>query len=85
MILMVDLFGDIPYSKSLDGTELNPPLQDDAFIYEEALKLLDEAIIDLENPVSLPGTETDLFFPNLSKSERIRMEASCTPLSLKPI
>ena len=46
MILMVDLFGDIPYSESLDGTELNPPLQDDAFIYEEALKLLDEAIID---------------------------------------
>ncbi len=72
MILMVDLFGDIPYSKSLDGTELNPPLQDDAFIYEEALKLLDEAIIDLENPVSLPGTETDLFFPNLSMSERIQ-------------
>ena len=77
MILMVDLFGDIPYSESLDGTELNPPLQDDAFIYEEALKLLDEAIIDLENPVSLPGTETDLFFQSIQVRTYPSMEASC--------
>ena len=62
MILMVDLFGDIPYSEALDGTNFNPGLDDDQAIYTEAIALLDEAIADFQNENRRAMPESDFYF-----------------------
>ncbi|MEM0938364.1 MAG: SusD/RagB family nutrient-binding outer membrane lipoprotein [Bacteroidota bacterium] len=63
MIMLVDFFGDIPYSEALQGDELNfnPVLDGGASIYDDVLVLLDEAIANLAlEEAALPGT--DLFY-----------------------
>jgi len=61
--LLVNMFGDVPYTEALFGTTLNPGYDSSADIYGEMLKLIDEAIIDLQSSVSTtsPG-QSDLIF-----------------------
>lgn len=48
---MVDVWGDIPFSEANKGAELPyPKFDDDAKIYPELIKLLDEAIADIAKP-----------------------------------
>ena len=50
---MVDFYGDVPYSEIALGSEnLNPKLDSGASIYDAALVLLDEAIINFGNDAS---------------------------------
>jgi hypothetical protein len=51
LLLMVDYFGDVPYSKAFQGLdELNPGVDDDKDLYTVILGLLDQAAIDLTTP-----------------------------------
>jgi hypothetical protein len=41
---LVDLFGDVPFTEALNGTEIkNPKYDDDAFVYDKAIESLIEA------------------------------------------
>lgn len=61
---LVDMFGDVPYSKAITFTEdLNPTVDDDEQLYTDALNLLNEAIADLEK-TSVQGLSNadDIFY-----------------------
>ena len=62
--LMVDLWGDLPYSEALQGDAfLTPVFDDDANIYSQLIALLDEGIADLEKESTL-ALENDLIYSN---------------------
>jgi len=58
---MVDLFGDIPYSEALKGDAAEaikaPKFDDEEAIYDDALALIEQAIINLDgnSPVAVTG------------------------------
>ncbi len=61
MMVLVDLFGNIPYSEAGQGVTVPSPKADDAAsVYSAALALLDEAISDFDNTVADAGN--DLFY-----------------------
>lgn len=52
-MIMVDLWGDLPYTDALSGeTNLSPQYNDDAFIYDELVALLEEAKTDLNTAIT---------------------------------
>jgi hypothetical protein len=61
--MMVDLWGDIPFSEALAGDEfLHPTYEDDASIYPALISMLDEGIADLAADTDdTPGND-DLFY-----------------------
>ncbi len=61
---LVDLFNDIPWSEALDGSgNLNPAFESAASIYDEAIRLLEEAKVDLTAESSLfSPLEDDLIY-----------------------
>lgn len=63
-ILLVDMFGDIPYSEAGQGTDfINPMSDDDEEIYNVIFALLDEAIVDLQSENStLLDPEFDIYY-----------------------
>lgn len=48
MVTLVDFFGDVPYSKAFDITNLNPSADSGESIYNNALSLLDDAILNFQ-------------------------------------
>ncbi|OED43808.1 hypothetical protein AB832_02370, partial [Flavobacteriaceae bacterium (ex Bugula neritina AB1)] len=52
MTAMVDFYGDIPYTEAIDPANLNPAPDSGASIYEAALTLLDNAIVNFGNDVT---------------------------------
>ena len=70
--LLVDHFGDVPYTEAIngalsDGANFAPKFDDDKFIYGELVKLLDNAVIDLSKGTSNPGPADLMYGGNLSK------------------
>ncbi len=62
LFTLVDMFGDIPYSQSQQGTDvISPPADDDQAVYEAAAALLDRAITDLTDPRGVLGI-TPLYY-----------------------
>ncbi|MBU2526330.1 MAG: SusD/RagB family nutrient-binding outer membrane lipoprotein [Bacteroidetes bacterium] len=63
LTLLVDFFGDVPFSDANRATEgvFNPALDTGAEAYQAALDLLDEAINNL-NRASAPGPSLDFFY-----------------------
>ena len=61
--IMVDMYGDIPFSEAQTGAEnLFPNFDDDAAIYTAIFEMIDAAILDLEGTSTFtPGTD-DLFY-----------------------
>jgi len=54
MTAMVDFYGDIPYTEAISGViNLNPAPESGASIYDAALTLLDNAIVNFENDVTV--------------------------------
>lgn len=48
LVLLVDFFGDIPFSDAFKGAgNFNPAIDDDAAVYDLALTILDKAKVDL--------------------------------------
>ncbi len=67
--IMVDVWGDIPFTETQQGAaNLFPKFDDDAAIYDALLAMIDEGIADLAMPSSfVPGAD-DLFYGgNLDK------------------
>jgi len=61
MTVLVDLFGDVPYSEIGQGTDIqNPAKDDDAAVYAEAMTILDNAITALTG--STAGSANDLYY-----------------------
>lgn len=61
--VMVDLWGDVPYTEASQGeSNLTPKFDKGADIYKDLFRLIDEGIADLNrNPYISPGT-ADLFY-----------------------
>lgn len=63
MFTLVDLFGDVPYSDALQGTDkLSPELDDDEAVYNAAFDLLNSGIDDLNNTPASYRLANDLFY-----------------------
>lgn len=62
-LTLADMFGDVPFSEATRGSEgiFNPKTDDDAAVYEEVLKLLDEAIA-LLGQTATAGLSRDIFY-----------------------
>jgi len=50
--LVTDMFGDAPYSEAFNGTTLTPKFDSQEELYQESVRLLDEAITELSKPDS---------------------------------
>lgn len=63
LTLLVDMFGNVPYTEALQGTDVISPSADDgASIYAAADALLDEAITLLENAAGAAAPTNDFFY-----------------------
>lgn len=62
IVTLVDFFGDIPYTECFDDTNLNPNLDSGASVYEAALALLDEAIVNFNT--TSPNPTYDFYYNN---------------------
>ena len=63
MTSMVDFYGDIPYTEAISASNnLNPALESGASIYDAALILLDNAIVNFENDVVSDLEPSTIFF-----------------------
>jgi hypothetical protein len=62
--MLVDLYGNVPYTDALKGTSsLAPKFDDQKFIYEDLIKVLDTAITILKaNPLSSTYSGSDIVF-----------------------
>lgn len=61
---MVDFYGNVPYSEAFQGEDnLNPVLDSGASIYDAALVLLDNAIVNFQNTTTA-NLGTDHFYNN---------------------
>lgn len=58
---LVDVFGDVPYSKALDPTNFNPDVDPGESVYAGALKDLDDAIANF-GATSRGGLTSDLYY-----------------------
>jgi Starch-binding associating with outer membrane/Susd and RagB outer membrane lipoprotein len=64
MVSLVDFFGDVPYSQALQGVaNLNPTVDSGASIYDAALALLDQAIVNFGDTSAL-NLNVDYFYNN---------------------
>jgi hypothetical protein len=61
--VLVDYWGDIPYTEALQGDKnVRPAIDDDATVYPKLITLLDEAIVDLKASSPLASVGSDDFF-----------------------
>lgn len=85
MMILVDMFGDIPSTEANLGTEnTNPKVDAGKDVYASAIALLDEAIADLGKgtPGSYPGT-SDLFYGTTSATGMARWRTAAKLLKLR--
>ncbi len=81
--IMVDMFGEVPYSEAFAGgyaeSNINPKFDDDKVIYENLIKLCDDAVANFAktSPTAVAG---DLFYAGnitrwrkLAKSVKLRL------------
>jgi len=70
--IMVDLFGDIPYSEALKGEQNQAPrFDDDKQIYNSLFGVIDEGIADLGKPGGLlPGSDDLIYRGDIDKWRR---------------
>ncbi len=63
MTAMVDFYGDVPYTETIAGIDnLNPALDSGASIYDAALILLDNAIVNFESEINAQLEPPTIFF-----------------------
>ena len=64
IVSLVDFFGDVPYTEAVQAPEIiNPTLESGASVYDAALVLLDQAIVNFTNTAST-NPATDYFYGN---------------------
>lgn len=84
MMILVDMFGDVPYDEAnLGADNTNPALTKGNVVYAKAVTLLTEAIADLaKTPGSYPGAQ-DLFYGASSATGAGRWRAAAKSLLLR--
>ncbi|MCP9767434.1 SusD/RagB family nutrient-binding outer membrane lipoprotein [Lacihabitans sp. LS3-19] len=60
LMMLVDSFGDVPYSEALDPNNFNPKADDGASVYAAALELLKSAKTDFSGTAT--GTPNDYYY-----------------------
>ncbi|MEQ1585407.1 MAG: SusD/RagB family nutrient-binding outer membrane lipoprotein [Cyclobacteriaceae bacterium] len=60
--ILVDFWGDVPFSQALKAGNFQPDIDDDAAIYPQLIALLDEAIVDLKATSGLPTVGAEDYF-----------------------
>ncbi len=85
--MMVDIWGDIPYSEfnQFQNGVKQPKFDDDATIYPKLITLLDEAIADLNNPIAnptRPGAD-DLIYGGYNASSNRKWLKAANTIKLK--
>ncbi|HEX8040428.1 MAG TPA: SusD/RagB family nutrient-binding outer membrane lipoprotein [Chryseosolibacter sp.] len=66
--IMVDLWGDIPFSEALQGAEIQfPHYDDDAAIYPQLLAMIDSGITDLASEGNAPAADDVIYGGDLDK------------------
>lgn len=67
--VVTDIWGDVPYSEALDPSNVAPAYDSQAFVYEQTIDLLDQAIIDLQAAESVfsPGNDDVIYQGNLTR------------------
>lgn len=66
--MMVDMWGDIPFSEALKGADARfPHYDDDATIYPQLFTMIDEGIADLEGEGLVPGGDDVIYDGDLDK------------------
>ncbi|MBT1699931.1 SusD/RagB family nutrient-binding outer membrane lipoprotein [Fulvivirgaceae bacterium PWU4] len=61
-LLLVDLWGDVPFDDALQGTNiLTPKYEDDAIVYDKALASIDAGIAAIDADGETPGDD-DIYF-----------------------
>jgi len=68
--VLVDFWGDVPYSESHQGVaNVQPAIDDDAAVYPQLITLLDEAIVDLKATSGLiaPSADDYIFGGNAAR------------------
>lgn len=66
--IMVDLWGDIPFSEALQGAEVQfPHYDDDAAIYPQLLAMIDSGLADLASDGNAPGGDDVIYGGDLDK------------------
>jgi hypothetical protein len=71
--MLVDAFGDIPYTESLKGvSNLTPKYDKDSYVYDQLIVILNEALanIDTSAGASTPGSADIAFGGNMTKWRR---------------
>lgn len=66
--MIVDLWGDVPFSEALKAEEIiYPAYDDDAAIYPGILSLIDEGIADIAAATAAPGADDVIYGGNLTR------------------
>jgi hypothetical protein len=68
--IIVDFWGDVPFSQAIKGAEiLQPAIDDDATIYPALIALLDEAIVDMKatSALAAPAADDYIYAGNASR------------------
>ncbi|MGE0770893.1 MAG: SusD/RagB family nutrient-binding outer membrane lipoprotein [Cyclobacteriaceae bacterium] len=85
--LMVDLWGDLPYSQAFNGDaseqNLAPVFDDDAAIYANLIQLLDEAVAHFQTETSPVSIQGDVIYGGSNTNIRNRWSAAANSLKLK--
>ncbi len=67
LVLLVDFFGDVPYSQAFQGSgNFNPALDDQEDVYAEAVALLTQAKDDLTTPLTSAGGRQNPVAPTIT-------------------
>jgi len=69
-VTLVDMFGDIPFSEALNGTNFNPKLDGGASVYDAAIADLDKAI---ENFGAISAAQPNDYFYRGNRENWIRL------------
>lgn len=74
--LVLDIWGDVPYSEAFFGQELKPIYDPDETLYDELFTLLDDGIVELSKPESTATLDSDDFIYGGDISNWIKMAYS---------
>ncbi|RAU83635.1 SusD/RagB family nutrient-binding outer membrane lipoprotein [Pontibacter arcticus] len=77
----VDVWGDVPFTEALQGTQnTTPALDDDANVYKEVLRLIDEGTTDIKAATSVlsPGNNETIY-----RGDRLKWEKFANSLKLR--
>ncbi|MFN7602337.1 MAG: SusD/RagB family nutrient-binding outer membrane lipoprotein, partial [Bacteroidota bacterium] len=84
-LTLVDIYGDVPQSEALKGTNFNPKLDNAADVYAYAITRLTEARTELAKTGNDVGRlpASDFYYPGLGAAARTNWTAVANTLELK--